>query len=73
MTIAIPPTLERRIYQIARETGDDPADLVLRAIEEYVSDLEDLRIAEERIADLRAGRSSTVSLEELMNRYGLAD
>ena len=39
---------------------------------EHVEDLEDLKIAEERLAELRAGRSATHSLDEVERDLGLA-
>lgn len=35
--------------------------------------MEDLYLAEQRLIDLRAGRSETVPLKEVMERYGMAD
>jgi hypothetical protein len=40
---------------------------------EYLDDLEDAAIAKERLSELRAGRSTTVSLEDLMKQYGMLD
>ena len=44
---------------------------MLTAIAEYLDDLEDLAIAERRLADIRAGRSGTVTLAELGRELGL--
>jgi hypothetical protein len=40
---------------------------------EHVEDIEDLHIAEQRLRDLRAGRSTTHSLEEVERELGLVD
>jgi RHH-type rel operon transcriptional repressor/antitoxin RelB len=48
-------------------------DAALRLIEEDADDLEDLRIAEQRLIELRAGRSRTHSLEEVERDLGLVD
>ena len=40
---------------------------------EHVEDIEDLRIAEQRLRDLQAGRSTTHSLEEVERELGLVD
>ena len=45
----------------------------IEAIQEHLDDLEDLYLAEQRLIDLRAGKSRTVSLDEVMKRYGLDD
>jgi predicted DNA-binding protein len=39
---------------------------------EHIEDLEDLKIAEERMAELREGRSTTHSLDEVERDLGLA-
>lgn len=71
--IALPPDLEMRVRAVAAAVGESPASVTLRAIEEYVADFEDARVAEERLEALRSGRSGTTPLEELMARYGVAD
>ena len=71
--IALPADLERRVRDIAAAIGSNPADVMITAIEEYVADLEDLKIAEERIAAYEASETDAVSLEELLAKYGLAN
>jgi RHH-type rel operon transcriptional repressor/antitoxin RelB len=44
---------------------------VTEAIIEHLDDLEDLYLAEQRLIDIRAGKSQTVPLEEVMKRYGM--
>lgn len=43
------------------------------AIVEYLGDLEDLYLAEQRLADIRAGCAETASLAEVERDLGLAD
>lgn len=45
----------------------------IETVLEYLDDLEDAAIAKERLSELRAGRSTTVSLEDLMKQYGMLD
>lgn len=45
----------------------------IEAIQEHLDDLEDLYLAEQRLIDLRAGKSRTVPLDQVMKRYGLDD
>jgi RHH-type rel operon transcriptional repressor/antitoxin RelB len=71
--IALPPDLERRVRKLAAETGMSPGRIMVDAIADYVADLEDGRVAEERLQALRDGKSDTVPLETLLSRYGLAD
>jgi len=41
------------------------------AILEHLDDLEDLYLAEQRLIDIRSGKTQTVPLEEVMKRYGM--
>ena len=40
---------------------------------EHLDDLEDIYIAEQELADIRAGRVKTVPLEEVMKDLGMVD
>jgi RHH-type rel operon transcriptional repressor/antitoxin RelB len=44
---------------------------MLEAIREHLDDMEDLYLAEQRLIDIRAGRSTTIPIEEVMKRYGM--
>lgn len=72
-SIALPRELERRLLALADVGGTHPQDIALQAIEEFVSDMEDARIAEARLEVRRTEPTATVSLEELMARHGVAD
>jgi predicted DNA-binding protein len=41
------------------------------AFREQLEDLEDFNLAEQRFADVKAWRSETISLIDVMKRYGL--
>jgi RHH-type rel operon transcriptional repressor/antitoxin RelB len=73
LAIRLPEEIEKRLDALAKETGRTKSFYVRQAILEQLDDLEDIYIAEKRLADIRAGRSSTVSLEEVMKRYGMVD
>ena len=45
---------------------------MIEAIREHLDDLEDLYLAEQRLIDVRAGRSRTVSLDDAERELGLA-
>ena len=45
---------------------------MIDAIREHLDDLEDLYLAEQRLTDNRAGRSRTVSLDDVERELGLA-
>ena len=46
---------------------------MIEAIREYVDDLEDLHLAEQRLKDIHEGKAQTVPLEQAMKEHGLAD
>jgi RHH-type rel operon transcriptional repressor/antitoxin RelB len=73
IAIDIPEDLASRLQALTERTGRSEASYVLEAVNELLEDLEDAQIAEERLADLRAGRSRTYTLEEVEKELGLAD
>jgi RHH-type rel operon transcriptional repressor/antitoxin RelB len=73
LAIRLPEEIEKRLDTLAKETGRTKSFYVREAILEHLDDLEDLYLAEQRLADIRAGKSSLVSLEEVMKRYGMVD
>ena len=73
LAIRLPAEIEKRLDALAKSTGRTKSFYVREAILEHLDDLEDIFIAEKRLADIRAGRSTTVSLEEVMKRYGMVD
>lgn len=73
LAIRLPAAVEERLETLAKATGRTKTFYAREAILEHLDDLEDLYLAERRLADLRAGRSETVPMDDLMKRYGLAD
>jgi len=73
LAIRLPEEIEQRLDVLAKKTGRTKSFYVREAILEHLDDLEDIYIAEKRLADIRAGRSTTVSLGEVMKRYGMVD
>jgi predicted DNA-binding protein len=45
--------------------------ILTEAIREQLEDLDDLNLAEQRYAEVKAGQSETISLIDVMKRYGL--
>ena len=73
LAIRLPEEIETRLENLAKATGRTKTYYAREAILEYLDDMEDLYIAEQRMADIKAGRSKTIPLEELMKRYGMED
>jgi RHH-type rel operon transcriptional repressor/antitoxin RelB len=71
LAIRLPVEIESRLEELAQATGRTKTYYAREAILAYLDDLEDLYLAEQRLTDLRAGRSETVPLEEVMKRYGM--
>ena len=71
LAIRLPGEIENRLEALAQATGRTKTFYAREAILEHLDDLEDLYLAEKRLIDIRAGRSQTVPLEEVMKRYGM--
>ena len=73
VSLRLPDDVARRLQQLAKVTGRSKTLYIVEAIREHLDDLEDLYLAEQRLIDLRAGRSQAVPLEDVMKRYGVDD
>jgi RHH-type transcriptional regulator, rel operon repressor / antitoxin RelB len=73
LALRLPIEIETRLDALAKSTGRTKTFYAREAILEYLDDLEDSYLAQSRLADLRAGRSSTISLDEVERRLGLAN
>ena len=71
LTIELPTELENRLDALAQATGRSKSDYITEAILEYLEDLADLHLAEQRLRDIQNGKSKTVPLEEVLKRYGM--
>jgi RHH-type rel operon transcriptional repressor/antitoxin RelB len=54
-------------------TGRTKTFYVREAILKYLDNIEDMYLAEKRLADIRAGRSKPIPLKDVMKRYELED
>jgi RHH-type rel operon transcriptional repressor/antitoxin RelB len=70
LAIRLPAEVETRLGVLAQMTGRTKTFYAREAILEH---LDDLYLAEQRLLDIRSGKSQTVPLEEVMKRYGLED
>lgn len=69
--LRLPDDVAARLQQLAELTGRSKTFYMVEAINRHIDDLEDLYLAEKSLIELRAGRSQTVSLENVMKRYGM--
>lgn len=58
LTIRLPADIENCLDALAKATGRTKTFYAREAILEYLDDLEDLYFAEQRLADIRAGRKT---------------
>ncbi|SEO37839.1 RHH-type transcriptional regulator, rel operon repressor / antitoxin RelB [Nitrosospira multiformis] len=73
LSIRLPSDLEARLKNLAARTGRTKSYYITEAIREHLDDLEDLYLAEQRVVDIRSGKTQTVRIEEVMKRYGVED
>ncbi|MGA8137941.1 MULTISPECIES: type II toxin-antitoxin system RelB family antitoxin [Pseudomonas] len=73
LAIRLPVEIESRLQALATATGRTKTFYAREAILEHLDHLEDIYLAEQRLADVRSGRSQTVTLEELERQYGVED
>ncbi len=71
VALRLPDEVSQRLKRLADLTGRSKTFYMIEAIKEHLDDLEDLYLAEQRLIDIRAGKSQTVPLEEAMKRYGM--
>ena len=71
LAIRLPAEIEKRLEALAKKTGRTKSYYVRQAILEYLEDLEDYYLAEERLKSFREAK--TIPLEEIMKKYDLED
>ncbi len=72
VSLRLDPATDRKLAREAKRKGRTKAAVVRAALLDWLDEQEDIRIAEERTKRLEAGKSRTVSLEEVERRLGLA-
>jgi RHH-type transcriptional regulator, rel operon repressor / antitoxin RelB len=73
LAIRLPADIENRLETLAKATGRSKTFYARQAILEHLEDLEDLYLAEQRLIDIRAGKTKTIPLEDVTKSYDLED
>ena len=73
VSLRLPDDVSQRLHQLAARTGRTKTFYIVAAIREHLDDLEDSYLAEQRLIDLRAGKSHVLPLEDVMKRHGVDD
>lgn len=73
VSLRLPDDIAHRLQQLAARTGRTTTFYMLEAIREHLAALEDLYLAEQRLCDLRSGKSQTVPLATVLDDSGVAD
>jgi RHH-type rel operon transcriptional repressor/antitoxin RelB len=71
VSLRLPDDVSARLQHLVELTGRSKTFYMVEAINQHIDDLEDLYLAERELEEVRSGRSISVSLEEVMKRYGM--
>jgi RHH-type rel operon transcriptional repressor/antitoxin RelB len=73
LALRLSEDIESRLDKLAKATGRTKSFYAREAILEHLADLEDLYLAEKRLAKVRTGKSKTYTLNALEQELGLAN
>ena len=73
LALELSPEMDERLEALAKRTGRPKSFFAEEAILRHIEDLEDVYLAEQELREVRAGRSKTRSLADVMTSYGLED
>jgi RHH-type transcriptional regulator, rel operon repressor / antitoxin RelB len=73
ISIRLNDELAARLDKLSKRTGRTKSFYIVKAIEGHLQDLEDIYVAEQRLIEVRAGRSRTYTLDEVERELGVAD
>jgi RHH-type rel operon transcriptional repressor/antitoxin RelB len=70
LALRLPREVEQRLEELARKTGRSKSFYAREAILEHLEDLEDTYLAEEALAEHFSSGGRTISMAEVLERYG---
>jgi RHH-type rel operon transcriptional repressor/antitoxin RelB len=71
INVRIPDEIAERLDRLAQETHRTKSFYLREIIENHLEDIEDAYLAEKRLEDIRAGKTTTIPLSEAMKRLDL--
>jgi RHH-type rel operon transcriptional repressor/antitoxin RelB len=71
VSLRLPNAIATRLNRLAARTGRSKTYYITEAIAEHLDDLEDIYLAEKRLADIRAGKTQPLPLEDVLKRYDM--
>lgn len=71
VSVQLPDDVVARLNLLASRSGRSTESYVAEAVLEHLGDLDDLALAEQRLEEIRAGRSEPIPLEDVLKRYGM--
>ncbi|WP_412057176.1 DUF6290 family protein [Bartonella sp. DGB2] len=71
LAVRLPEDLEQRLSQLAKQTGRSKSFYLREALNNYIDDLEDLYLAEQRMTELRSGKSKAIPLKDVLADYDM--
>lgn len=72
-SVRLAADVEQRLDHLATATGRTKAFYLREIIERGLEDMEDIYLSDKVLEDIRAGRESTSSLDDVEKKLGLAD
>ena len=73
VSLRLPDEVFNRLGELSKLTGRSKTFYMIKAITNHIDDLEDEYLAEQRLLDVRAGKSKTYTLDEVERNLGLVD
>ncbi len=71
MVLPLRPDQEAHLLKLCEEMGRTPEDFVREAVLTFMEDYEDGRAGQEALSQLQRGEIGTISLQDLMAKYGV--
>jgi len=73
LALRLPPKIDKRLARLSKKTGRTKSFYAREAIVDHLDDLEDLYLAQSRVADIDAGRTQTIPLDDFLRERGLLE